>query len=92
MPFAFINCFPGYTGQGKHNCTVPDCQRQFFTNENNKVEFIKILSEELKYHNYDVSKAKSDADTLIVSEALDTACKGGEAQLIAEDTYLSIYK
>ena len=56
----------------------------------NKVEFIRILSQEFKNQNFDMLKPKSDSDTLTVSEALDTRCKGREVQVITEDTDVKI--
>ena len=59
-----ITSFPnGYIDPGEENLILPNCQYKLFTSENNKVGFIRILSEEIEKHNYDLLKTKSDADT-----------------------------
>ena len=53
---------------------IPTCSQEIFLkNDRNKVQFISILSEELRREGHDVRNSTGDADTQIVSAALEYA-------------------
>jgi hypothetical protein len=62
-------------------------QEPFLSNVSNKKGFIKLLAEYLTHRDVNVHQATGDADTLIVSAALDAAAKGSKpVAVLAEDT------
>ena len=55
---------------------VANCQQKaFLNNDKNKSQFISLLKKALHHHDHDVRESKGDADTLIVSTALEYATK-----------------
>ena len=67
---------------------VPTCNQEvFLKNDQNKAHFISLLSEELRKEGHDVRNSIWDADTQIVSAALDFASDHGkEVVVVAADT------
>ena len=62
------------------------CSREeFFSNQSNKVQFIKLLTNSLSEVHH-VINCEGDADTQIVKEALDFVCEGREVTVVADDT------
>ena len=60
-------------------------QESFFANICNKVGFIDMLKDQLHANGHIVKKGKSDADTLIVSSALNYAKNQQTVEVIAND-------
>ena len=63
---------------------VPRDQQAFFSNEKNKTNFICLLTMHLRSTGHQVEVSCGDADTLIVSSALEFAWNG--QTVVAEDT------
>jgi len=61
-------------------------QEVFLSNEGNKVQFISLLSKYLQSDGQVVYNSTGDADTLIVSNALQIAREGKEVNVVADDT------
>lgn len=68
--------------------TTPVCCKQssFLCNENNKQKFVDLLTGHLLSRSYKVVQAHDDADTLIVSTALEFARSGRSVTVVANDT------
>ena len=60
-------------------------QEAFLSNTGNKTQLIKMLSSHLQSLGHVTKISEGDADTLIVSTAMDYAT-GGQAAVVAEDT------
>ena len=56
------------------------------SNENNKSQFISLLSKYLRLDGYVVYTADGDADTMIVTCALQYASQGNDVNVVADDT------
>lgn len=63
---------------------------KFFSNENNKREFIKSLSEKLVKKGYYVHQAVEDADTMIIKTAIDKANSYSTIIIVGEDIDLLV--
>ena len=61
-------------------------QHLFFSNANNKSQFINLLSIYLIESGFDVHQSSSDADTNIVKAALEIASSGNLVIVIADET------
>ena len=61
-------------------------QQIFMSNENNKSQFILLLSKYLRLDGYVVHTADGDADTMIVTCALQYASQGSDVNVVADDT------
>ena len=61
-------------------------QQAFFANHQNKTQFISLLAKHLEVIGHCVKVSTSDADTMIVSSALECARKGQAAIVVAEVT------
>ena len=61
-------------------------QQLFLANEKNKVQFINLLSHDLRSDRHTVIQSESDADTKIVSAAIALASDGKQTTAIADDT------
>ena len=61
-------------------------QQIFLSNESNKSQFISLLSQHLEADGNIVHVADGDADTMIVSCALQYAAQGREVNVVADDT------
>ena len=60
-------------------------QEAFLKNEHNKTQLIKILTEKFKEEGHHIRNSESDADTLIVSTAIDYA-RNENVTVVADDT------
>ena len=58
----------------------------FLSNERNKSQFIALVSRHLEANSFIVNQCPGDADTAIVSTALEYAAHGTEVNLVADDT------
>ena len=56
------------------------------SNKNNKNQFISLLSKYLRLDGYVVHTADGDADTMIVTCALQYASQGSVVNVVADDT------
>ena len=67
---------------------IPTCSQEMFSkSDRNKVQLISILSEELRRDSYDVWNSTGDADTQIVSAALEYAGDiDNDIVVVASDT------
>jgi hypothetical protein len=66
------------------------CQKErFLSNKSNKVELISLLSKAFKDHGHEVYVCKGDADTKIVSTALEVA-KLFKTTVVADDTDVAL--
>ena len=65
-------------------------QKSFLANPRNKDSLIDLLLYALSSNNNNVVRSPGDADSIIVSNVLDVACLGHEAELIGADTDLLI--
>ena len=74
------------TVEVRANLTVTVDQKTFLRNPANKMQFIRLLSQELERHNYASIQSKGDADVLIVSTALEYASSSQDTVVWAEDT------
>ena len=61
-------------------------QETFYSNKDNKAQFILLLSRYLKSNGQTVHNSTGDADTLIVNCALQIAMDGQEVNVVADDT------
>lgn len=68
------------------NTTIIVKQEMFLKNEKNKSQLISLLSSHLTREGHDIRNSDGDADTLIVSTALEYASKGKEVVVVASDT------
>ena len=68
------------------NMDAHPSQHLFLSNEKNKTAFISLLTKCLSEEGYKVIQAKEDADTLIVSTAIEYAKSGFHVTVVAEDT------
>ena len=68
------------------NAQVHRDQQAFFSNENNKTNFISLLTTHLRSIGHHVEVSRGDADTLIVSSALEFARNGQAVTGVAKDT------
>jgi len=62
------------------------CQESFLANPANKSQFITLLGNQLSAAGHPVQYAAGDADTLIVSSALQIARQQKPVTVVAEDT------
>ena len=71
---------------------IPTCSQEIFLkNDRNKVQFISILSEELRREGHDVRNSTGDADTQIVSAALEYAGDiDNDIVVVASDTNILV--
>ena len=65
---------------------VSSSQDAFLANADNKSQFIALLGKHLSNSGHTVQYAVDDADTLIVSCPLQTACQHGPVTVVDEDT------
>ena len=65
--------------------TAHGAQQDFLTNEHNKNQLIVLLMEALESDGHCVKQAEDDADTLIVSSALDLAVNICPVVVVADD-------
>lgn len=65
-------------------------QDAFFSNTNNKIKFIAFLSDFLKSKQYITKCSDGDADTLLVSVALNYCANGQSVVVVGEDTDIFI--
>lgn len=65
-------------------------QEAFLSNEMNKTQFIKFLANHLQIQGHNAKISNGDADTLIVSTALELARNGQSVVVVAEDTDIFI--
>ena len=68
------------------NAQVHRDQQAFFSNEKNKTNFISILTTHPRGIGHQVEVSCGDADTLIVSSALEFAWNVQNVTVVAEDT------
>ena len=68
------------------NARVHIDQQAFFSNEKNKTNFVSLLTTHLRGIGHHVDVCRGDADTLIVSSALEFARNGQTVTIVAEDT------
>ena len=61
-------------------------QTAFLANKNNKMQFIALLGNALQEVGHQVKYSQGDADTSIVSTALDIATSGRKVTVVADDT------
>lgn len=61
-------------------------QETFLSNEKNKAQFITLLSQYLEADGQTTIVSSGDADTMIVSCALQIASNGTEVKVVADDT------
>ena len=61
-------------------------KEDFFSNEQNKENLICLLSKHLRDNGHKVRQSENDADTKIVDEALQIACRGEAVTVVADDT------
>ena len=61
-------------------------QTAFLSNKKNKMQFIRLLGAALEEVGHHVTHSQGDADTLIVSTALDIAKCGRKVTVVADDT------
>ena len=61
-------------------------QEAFFANDQNKSQFISLLAKHLEAIGHCIKISKDDADTLIVSSALEFAHNGQTVTVLSEDT------
>ena len=61
-------------------------QGAFLSNSNNKMQFIQLLGEALEGVGHHVKYSHGDADTLIVSTALEIAASGRKVSVVVDDT------
>ena len=61
-------------------------QQVFLKNSKNKAKFIELLSRHLANDGHDIRNSKGDADTLIVSTAIQYTKKDNEVVVVANDT------
>ena len=68
------------------NMKVYESQNTFLANDHNKKAFIDLLKEHLEDLGYRVVQSSNDADTLIVSTAIDLAITGKKVVVVADDS------
>ena len=61
-------------------------QKVFSSNENNKLQFINLLSKYLQADGHSVQNSSGDADTMIVAHALQYVVQGHEVNVVADNT------
>ena len=64
------------------NTQVHRDQQAFFSNENNKTNFISLLTRHLRSIGHQVEVSRGDADTPIVSTALEFARNGQTVRVV----------
>ena len=71
---------------------IPTCSQEIFSkNDRNSVQFISILSEELRREGHDVRNSTGNADTQIMSAALQYAGDiDGDIVVVAGDTNILV--
>ena len=62
----------------------------FLSNNSNKMQFVRLLSEELQKEGHTVINCDGDTDTYTVDAALDIICDNNIATVVAEDTDILI--
>ena len=65
-------------------------REDFLSNNGNKMQIIRLLSEQLQKEDHKVTNCDVDADTNIVDAALDIICDNNIATVVAEDTNILI--
>ena len=70
----------------RNNTSVTVSQQLFMTNNENKAELIKLITPQFRKDKHIVKQAEADADTMIVSTALDFAASGKTVCVYANDT------
>lgn len=78
------------TIQPQDNNFTTTTQAEFLSNNRNKKCFIEMLADRCLKHNIKVRLAVSDADSLIVSTALEEAKKGETVVVVGKDTDLLV--
>ena len=69
----------------------PVKQDRFLSNENNKSQFIVLVSEYLRNDHQEVINCEGDADTTIVETAINqTATSSNSAVVVANDTDIAV--
>jgi hypothetical protein len=76
--------------QIEHHAQVPSNQHGFLSNDSNKSKLIDQLDISLKTKIKDVVRSHADADTIIVSEAIDIAICRRNDIVISDDTDIKI--
>ena len=69
---------------------VSHTREDFLSNNGNKIQFIRLLTEELQKDGHTVINCDGEADTYIVDAALDIICGNNTVTVIAEDTDILI--
>ena len=66
--------------------TVHYSREEFLSNTKNKEQLIKLLASHFVTQGHQVLNCEEDADTQIVREALDVACRKEKVTVVDEDT------
>ena len=61
-------------------------QHTFLLNNQNKMQLIDLLAQHLQADGYTTQRSNDDADTMIVSAAIDVAGRGESVTVFANDT------
>ena len=69
---------------------VPYPQEKFLSNEHNKNELIKVLSQKFKDEGYTCKQAEEDADPLIITTAIEISKTGKNVIVVGQDIDLLV--
>ena len=71
--------------------TVHYSREEFLSNTKNKEQLIKLLASHFVTQGHQVLNCEEGADTQIVTEALDVACRKENVTVVAEDTDILVF-